>query len=85
MHLIKRIFLVNGLVILKLTQPLIPADYPNSLNFYGTEGVLNQQFTVYKCYLLSYWGLLYGTDFNSVNLFCDVIISLVRKICYTQY
>ncbi len=34
-----RFFLVTGLVILKLTQPLIPADNPNSSYFYGTEGV----------------------------------------------
>ncbi len=39
MCLIKRIVLVTGLVILKLTQPLIPAKYPNSLQFNGTEGV----------------------------------------------
>ncbi len=31
------------------------------------------------------WDLLYGTDLNSVNSFCDVIFSLMRKICYTQY
>ncbi len=30
-------------------------------------------------------GLLYGTDLNSVNSFCDIIFSLMRKICYTQY
>ncbi len=30
-------------------------------------------------------GLLYGTVLNSVNSFCDVIFSLMRKICYTQY
>jgi hypothetical protein len=30
-------------------------------------------------------GLLNGTDLNSVNSFCDVIFSLMRKICYTQY
>ncbi len=30
-------------------------------------------------------GLLYGTNLNSLNLFCDVIFSLMRKICYTQY
>jgi hypothetical protein len=39
MRLIKSFFLVTGLVILKLTQPLIPAENPNSSNFYGTEGV----------------------------------------------
>jgi hypothetical protein len=39
MRLIKRCFLVTGLVILKLTHPLIPAKNPNSSNFYGTEGV----------------------------------------------
>ncbi len=39
MRLIKRIFLVTGLVILKLTQPLIPAKKTDSSNFYGTEGV----------------------------------------------
>ncbi len=32
-------FLVTGLVILKLTQPLIPAKNPNSSKFNGTEGV----------------------------------------------
>ncbi len=32
-----------------------------------------------------FWGLLYGTDLNSLNLFCDIIFSLMRKICYTQY
>jgi hypothetical protein len=26
-------------------------------------------------------GLLYGTDFNALDLFCDVIFSLIRKIC----
>jgi hypothetical protein len=30
------------------------------------------------------WGLLYGTDLNSLNSFCDVIFSFTRKICYTQ-
>jgi hypothetical protein len=30
-------------------------------------------------------GLLYGTNLNSLNLLCDVIFSLMRKICYTQY
>ncbi len=45
MRLIKRFFLVTGLVILKLTQPLIPAKNPNSLNFYGTEGVVFQEDT----------------------------------------
>ncbi len=30
-------------------------------------------------------GLLYGTDLNSRNSFCDVIFSLMRKICYTQF
>ncbi len=39
MRLIKRFFLVTGLVILKLTHSLIPAENPNSSNFYGTEGV----------------------------------------------
>jgi hypothetical protein len=39
MRLIKRNFLVIGLVILKLTQPLIPAENPNSSKFNGTEGV----------------------------------------------
>jgi hypothetical protein len=34
---------------------------------------------------MRFWGLLYGTDLNSLNLFCDVIFSLMRKICYTQY
>jgi hypothetical protein len=29
--------------------------------------------------------LLYGTDLISVNLFCDVIFSLMRKLCYAQY
>ncbi len=36
MRLVKRIFLVTGLVILKLTQPLIPAKNLNSLKFNGT-------------------------------------------------
>ncbi len=40
MRLIKRFFLVTGLVILKLTQPLIPAENPNSSKFNGTEGVI---------------------------------------------
>jgi hypothetical protein len=40
MRLIKRFFLVTGLVILKLTQPLIPAKNHNSLKFNGTEGVV---------------------------------------------
>jgi hypothetical protein len=39
MRLIKRFFLVTGLVILKLTQPLIPAKNPISSKFNGTEGV----------------------------------------------
>jgi hypothetical protein len=39
MRLIKRILLVTGLFILKLTQPLIPAENPNSSKFNGTEGV----------------------------------------------
>ncbi len=43
MRLIKRIVLDTGLVILKLTQPLIPAENPNSSNFYGTEGVANRR------------------------------------------
>ncbi len=30
-------------------------------------------------------GLLYGTDLISVNLFCDVIFSLMKKLCYAQY
>jgi hypothetical protein len=30
-------------------------------------------------------GLLYGTNLNLVNLCCDVIFSLIRKICYTVY
>ncbi len=30
-------------------------------------------------------GLLYGTNLNSLNLFCDVIFSHMRKICYTHY
>jgi hypothetical protein len=30
-------------------------------------------------------GLLYGTDLNSLNSCCDIIFSLMRKICYTQY
>ncbi len=30
-------------------------------------------------------GLLYGTDLNSLDSFSDVIFSLMRKICYTQY
>jgi hypothetical protein len=30
-------------------------------------------------------GVCYGTDLNSLNSFCDVIFSLMRKICYTQY
>jgi hypothetical protein len=39
MRLIKIFFLITGLVILKLTQPLIPVKYPNSSKFNGTEGV----------------------------------------------
>ncbi len=39
MRLIKRFFFVTGLVILKLTQPFIPAENPNSSKFIGTEGV----------------------------------------------
>jgi hypothetical protein len=31
------------------------------------------------------WGLLYGTDLISFKSFCDVIFSLMRKICYTHY
>ncbi len=30
-------------------------------------------------------GLLYGTNLISYNLFCDVIFSLTRIICYTQF
>ncbi len=30
-------------------------------------------------------GLLYGTDLISFKSFCDIIFSLMRKICYTQY
>jgi hypothetical protein len=29
-------------------------------------------------------GFLYGTDLNSLSLFCDIIFSLMRKICYMQ-
>jgi hypothetical protein len=39
MRLIKIFVLDAGLVILKLTQPLIPAENPNSSKFNGTEGV----------------------------------------------
>ncbi len=30
-------------------------------------------------------GVWYGTDLISVNSFCDVIFSLMRKLCYAQY
>jgi hypothetical protein len=30
-------------------------------------------------------GLLYGTNLIYNNLFCDVIFSLMRIICHTQY
>jgi hypothetical protein len=39
----------------------------------------------FKLKLARLRGLLYGTDLNSLNLFCDVIFSLMRKLCYTQY
>jgi hypothetical protein len=38
-----------------------------------------------KCEIDNLRGLLYGTDLISFNLFCDVIFSLMRKLCYAQY
>ncbi len=53
MCLIKRFFLVTGLVKLKLTQPIIPAKNPNSSKFNGTEGVsINILPTTYVCHKL---------------------------------
>ncbi len=73
MRLIKRWFLVTGLVILKLTHSLIPAENPNSSKFNGTEGVgVSQYLNRYNKYIfektvptISGRDLSYvGTDMN---------------------
>ncbi len=73
MRLIKRFFLVTaGLVILKLTQPLIPAENPNSLKFNGTEGV---ELSRYSHGFYHFW----STSFFYIRLLKPLLHYL--KIC----
>jgi hypothetical protein len=76
MRLIKRFFLATGWVILQLAQPLIPAKNPNSLNFYGPEGVCifkldgrpRGEFSSGGIFLEIFWGLAYYMYFFVPNL-----------------
>ncbi len=66
--------MVYAVILTEYTNRLVPVTYqyqPNCQYRWSTT--------------LNFWGLLYGTDLNSLNLFCDVIFSPMRKICYTQY
>jgi hypothetical protein len=53
-------------------------------SFFGI-GILPVSDLTGRSVFRSVWGLLYGTDLISFKSFCDVIFSLTRKICYTQY